>query len=378
MSFFNFISFINLKVQNNYIKRRFFLSLNNIFNKSNYILGKEVLILEKKLSIFSKFKFCASCANGTDAIILLLKSYGCKSGDVIFVPSFTFISTASSVANLGAVPFFVDVLPDSFNIDPESLEIAINDAIMSNYKIKGVISVDIFGFPSNYIDIKIISEKYNIFFIVDCAQGFGSKFNNLDISFFVNSISVSFYPSKPFGCYGDGGAIFTNDYNVYKKILSYRDHGFDIVKYNSKLLGMNSRLDTIQAAVLIEKLLLLSIEIVFRQIFSYRYSKFIFTNEIKKPVIKENLIQIFAQYTLIIKNRLNFIEKCKEIGIPIFIYYPSILSKQEIFKDCPIVSSGINISLKLTSVVISLPICSYLNLKIQDFIVDFINEYFLF
>ena len=266
------IPFIDLQAQRRRLGKRIDDAILRVVNHGAYILGPEVQELETKLAQFCDAKHCIGCANGTDALALVLMAWGIKPGDAVYVPAFTFVATAEVVAWLGATPVFVDVLEDTFNMDPESLEAAIKAAAGMNLTPKAVILVDLFGQPADYRRLLPIAERHGLKVLADAAQGFGATLDGQRTGTFGDATATSFFPSKPLGCYGDGGAIFTDDDALAQDLHSLRVHGQGSNKYDNVRIGMNGRLDTIQAAVLIEKFEIFPDEIVARQRVADYYS----------------------------------------------------------------------------------------------------------
>ena len=259
------MEFINLKKQFKKIKPNVERRIFSILDKTNFILGEEVQELENKLSKFSNIKHSITCANGTDAIILSMMALGVKKGDVVFCPSFTYAATAEAIVLSGATPFFVDIDEASYNLDITSLKDAIEVSKKKKYKISGIVSVDLFGNMANHTAINKIAKENNIWHVADKAQSFGAYYKNKEISQLFDIATTSFFPAKPLGCYGDGGAIFTSNDKLAEILKSLRVHGKGQNKYDNVRIGMNSRLDTIQAGILIEKLKLFPNEIILRQ-----------------------------------------------------------------------------------------------------------------
>lgn len=359
------MEFIDLKKQYETLKDEINKNIETVLNKGNFIMGEEVKQLEEKLADYVGVKYCATCANGTDAISLALMCYDVKQGDCIFVPSFTFFSTAEVVSLCGATPIFIDSDERTFNIDTKKLEKAIVK-VKEEGKLnpKGIIAVDLFGLPANYDEIRKIADRHNLFIIEDAAQGFGGSINSKMACSFGDISTTSFFPAKPLGCYGDGGAIFTNNKELYDLILSYRVHGKGSYKYDNVRIGMNSRLDTIQAAILLPKLAAFkNYEIDNRQKFANMYTEKL-KNYVVTPFIEEGYLSSYAQYTLIFKdeNERNFVQAyLKEKGIPSMVYYPIPLHKQTVYKDYDFNLEDLTVCENLSKCVLSLPMHPYLD-----------------
>ncbi|MBO6633391.1 MAG: DegT/DnrJ/EryC1/StrS aminotransferase family protein [Rhizobiaceae bacterium] len=366
--------FIDLAAQQARIRDRLDSAIGRVLDQGNYIMGDEVSQLERELGAFCGAKHTLSCANGTDALSLALMALGVKAGDAIFVPSFTFAATAEVVPFIGATPIFVDVLPDTFNLDVESLTRAISYAKSEGLTPKAVIPVDLFGLAADYDAIVPVAHDNGLAVIDDAAQGFGAGYRDRVVGAIGDITTTSFFPAKPLGCYGDGGAIFTEDDELAALIDSYRIHGKGSHKYDNERVGMNSRLDTLQAAILIEKLAIFSEEIEERQNVAARYAKDL-NGRYETPVVPEGLKSTWAQYTIKTKSeaeRNEVLQKAKQAGIPTAIYYPIPLHAQTAFRDFPRDPAGLPVSDDIARRVISLPMHPYLGAPVQDKIVEVI------
>ena len=367
------MKFIDLDAQQSNIKDELLLAVKNVLEHGNYIMGPEVKKFEKLLTDFTGAKNALSCANGTDALSLVLMAWGIGNKDAVFVPSFTYVATAESPAQLGATPFFVDVEEDTFNINPESFKQAIIDCKKLDLNPSVVIPVDLFGMPANVDMITNIAHDNNIKVLVDAAQSFGAKIGDRYVGTMGDATTTSFFPAKPLGCYGDGGAIFTNNDKDAELINSLRLHGKGSEKYDNVRVGLNSRLDTIQAAILIEQMKIFPEELKFRQKIADTYDKNL-SPYCKTPKLLKNVRSAWAQYTLIVKNRNNLQAQLKEKGTPSVIYYPNPLSKQTGYKHYPSVSSGVKVSEYLSEHVLSLPMHPYLKKEEQNIIIENFKE----
>ena len=368
-------NFIDLKAQQETIRPEIDAAVKRVLDHGQYIMGPEVKELEFNLSKFAEVKHSLSCANGTDAITLVLMAWGIGPGDAIFVPSFTYVATAETVAQLGAVPFFVDVDMDSFNLDSDSLKQAIMDAKELNLTPKAVISVDLFGQPSEIDRIKNIATETGIKLLIDGAQSFGASSHGRKVGSMGDATTTSFFPAKPLGCYGDGGSVFTNDDELAAIIDSIRLHGKGYEKYDNVRVGLNSRLDTIQAAILIEKLKIFPKELEARDRIASRYSQNL-SEILDVPFILDSCTSSWAQYTIKLEDRdglKNFLHKNK---IPTQIYYPKSLNQQDGYKLFPSVTTGLGNSNLLPKIVLSLPMHPYLGYETVDNICEKIHEYF--
>lgn len=359
------MEYIDLKKQYEVLKGKIDNNIQKVLKDADYIMGEEVKILEEKLAKYVGRKYCATCANGTDALTIAMKVFDIKENDAVFVPSFTFYSTSEVVSLEGATPIFIDVDERTFNIDTKKLEKAIKKVIdEGKLTPRAIIPVDLFGQPANFPEILEIANKYNLKVIEDGAQGFGGSINGKKACSFGEISTTSFFPAKPLGCYGDGGAIFTDDEEMYKKILSIRIHGKGSYKYENIRVGLNSRLDTIQAAILLPKLEAFEkYELDERNKFAKIYSEKL-KDVVKVPVILEGYISSYAQYTIILNNeeeRNNLQAKLKEIGIPTMIYYPIPLHKQIVYNGYDFNLEDLKVSENLCKCVLSLPMHPYMS-----------------
>lgn len=328
-------------------------------------MGPEVAELEEKLSEYVGVKHTVSCANGTDALTLALMVLNVKPGDAVFCPTFTFFATAETIAFEGATPVFVDSDEDTFNICPRDLEKRI-EAVISEGKLlpKAIIAVDLFGLPANYPAIRRIADKYELKIIEDAAQGFGGEINGQKAGSFGDISTTSFFPAKPLGCYGDGGALFTDNDEYAELLRSYRVHGKGNDKYDNIRIGLNSRLDTIQAAILLEKLSEFPTELLNREKAAYNYSDKL-KGLVKTPHIPENYTSSWAQYTLVDVNRRILMEQLQEIGVPSVIYYGKCMHEQQAFDYLGYSNGDFPIAESLSKSVFSLPMHPYI-LKTQQ------------
>ena len=377
------MEFIDLKTQYNELKEKINNNINKVLEDGNYIMGEEVKTLEERLANYVGVKYCATCANGTDALQIALMCYDVKPGDAILVPSFTFFSTAEVVSAVGATPIFVDVDERSFNIDPIKLEKAINDVKeRTKLNLRGVIAVDLFGLPANYPEIKRIVKENNLFLIEDGAQGFGGSIEGRKNCSFGDISTTSFFPAKPLGCYGDGGALFTNNKELYDLIVSYRVHGKGTEKYDNVRIGMNSRLDTIQAAILHAKLdAFIEHELDSRQVFAKMYTDKL-KDYVATPLIEDGYISSYAQYTLILdsQEQRDFLKNyLSNNGVPSMVYYPKPLHCQKAYKDYDFNLDDLEVSERLSKCVLSLPMHPYLNGEqindISNLVIKGLEEY---
>ena len=366
------ITFIDLNAQQSKITKKIQSRINNVLSHGQYIMGPEVAQFETELQKFTSATHAISCANGTDAISLTLMAWSIGPKDAVFVPAFTYVASAESPAQLGATPFFVDVNADTFNMDPDSLEQAIIDATKSGFRPSVVISVDLFGQPSNYPAIKKIADQAGAKVLIDGAQSFGASLEGHIVGSMGDATTTSFFPAKPLGCYGDGGAVFTNDTDLADKISSIRLHGKGKSKYDHVRIGMNSRLDTIQAAILLEKLKIFPAELVARDKIASFYSKGL-SGIVEVPKLVEGAKSSWAQYTIKTSRREELKSKLSSANIPSAIYYPSILPDLPCYSEFPTVSSGLKNASKLPSQVLSLPMHPYILEEQQEIIIGLLQ-----
>ena len=358
------MQFRDLKTQYQTLKPQIDQAIQTVLDEGQFIMGRQVRELEERLADYVGIKHCISCANGTDAMLMVLMAWDIKAGDAVFVPDFTFFATAEVVSLVGATPIFVDVDKDTFNIDPVQLETAIQRTIKEGlYQPRVVIPVDLFGLPANYPAIEKIAEKYNLLILEDGAQGFGGRIGERKACSFGHAAATSFFPAKPLGCYGDGGAIFTNDDDLAEALESIRMHGKGTTRYDNVRIGLNSRLDTIQAAILQEKLQAF-IDYELEQInqIAKLYTEKL-KDIVKTPVIPEGYYSSWAQYTVQLENKKKrdvLQERLKEKGIPTMIYYPKPLSLQAAFADIAAPADNQKTTDMLCNTVLSLPIHPYL------------------
>jgi dTDP-4-amino-4,6-dideoxygalactose transaminase len=363
------IAFIDLQAQRRRLGAPLEAAIRAAVEGGQWILGPQVGQLEKDLAAFAGVRHAIACANGTDALLLVLRAWGVGPGDAVFVPAFTFAASAEVVALAGASPVFVDVRADTFNMDPASLEAAIalvkRDGRLTP---KVVMPVDLFGQPADYRALAPIAAREGLKLFCDTAQGFGGLLDGKRAGGMGDAAATSFFPAKPLGCYGDGGACFTNDDGLKELLLSLRMHGQGADRYEHVHVGYNSRLDTIQAAILIEKLKIFPDEIEMREAVARRYSDAFTGNaRIVTPVVMAGARSTWAQYTLKVADRARFQAGMKERGVPTAVYYPMPLSRQKAYAHFP--SAPIPVATELCGQVVSLPMHPYLDPATQDRIV---------
>lgn len=373
------MQFRDLQKQYQFLKKDIDREIEKILTIGNFISGDQVAELEEQLADYVGVKHCITCANGTDALSLALMTWGVGAGDAVFVPDFTFFSSAEVVAFEGATPVFVDVDKRTFNMSSESLELAIQAVIKEGELIpKAVIPVDLFGQPADFSHIRTVAEKYNLLILEDGAQGFGGKIHDKPACSFGDISTTSFFPAKPLGCYGDGGAIFTNNDEWAELLKSYRIHGKGNNKYDNVRIGMNSRLDTLQAAVLLVKLhAFKEFELVNVNKVAERYSKLL-ADLCEIPVIQEGFYSSWAQYSILLKDQVerdNLQEYLKQNEIPSMIYYPKTMSNQKAFKGLESVKIDLPIAADLSKRILSLPIHPYMDYDDQERVVKTVKTF---
>ncbi|MFS1882122.1 DegT/DnrJ/EryC1/StrS family aminotransferase [Vibrio splendidus] len=351
--------FIDLEAQYNHLKEKIDARIHKVLDHGKYIMGPEVFELEEKLAEYVGVKHAITCANGTDALTLAMMVFDVKEGDAVFCPTFTFFATAETIAFANATPIFVDSDEETFNICPVDLEQRIKDVI-SEGKLnpKAIIAVDLFGLPANYPEIEKIAKKYDLKLIEDAAQGFGGSINGKMSGSFGDIATTSFFPAKPLGCYGDGGAIFTNNGEYAELIRSYRVHGKGVDKYDNVRIGVNSRLDTLQAAILLVKLEEFDNEVLNRNLLAECYLDSL-DNELLKPKVPNGYKSSWAQYSLLSKERDVDMSKFCEKGVPTMIYYQKCLHLQEAFSYLGYIEGNFPVAEMLSKSIFSLPMHGY-------------------
>jgi dTDP-4-amino-4,6-dideoxygalactose transaminase len=369
------IPFIDVAGQRKKLGQKIDDAVLKVLNHCQFILGPEVRELEAQLSAFAGVKHTVSCASGTDALMLVLLAKGVGQGDAVFCPSFTFAATCETVALVGATPVFVDVEEDTFNMDVDSLERAIATAKKLGLKPKAIIPVDLFGLPADHDSIAEIAEDEGLFILDDAAQGFGGVYKGKKIGGFGIAAATSFFPAKPLGCYGDGGAVFTNDDQLAELMRGLRVHGQLPGKPEFSHIGITGRLDTIQAAVLLEKLKIFPDEIVARNKAAAHYAERLGQYAIV-PRVPEGYTSVWAQYTIRLQSgrRDGLSAALKAEGIPTAIYYAKPPHRHEAYKKFPVAEGGLPVTEKLSHEVISLPMHAYLDEPTQDRICDAVKR----
>lgn len=373
------MQFRDLRRQYDYIKDDINKRIGAVIESASFIQGEEVRILEKNLEEYLDVKHCVTCGNGTDALQLSLMVWEIGPGDAVFVPDFTFFSSGEVVAAVGAVPVFTDVRKDTFNMDVDSLEYQVNRILVEGKLIpRAVIAVDLFGLPANYVELRKVCKKYNLLLLEDGAQGFGGRIEKKKACSFGDISTTSFFPAKPLGCYGDGGAIFTDNDEWAELLRSYCVHGKGDNKNDNVRIGMNSRLDSIQAAVLNVKLpVFVEKELDKTQRVAKQYSNAL-ANIVKVPVIESGFFSSWAQYTIRLrsqKQRDEIKQALSEEGIPSMIYYPKPMHRQRAFYEYDYLDEDFNNTKELTETVLSLPFHPYMNEEEVARVIDLVARH---
>ena len=365
------IAFIDVIEQRHRLGKRIDDAVTGVLTHCQFINGPEVARLEADLAAFSGAKHVVACASGTDALLMVLMAKKIGPGDAVICPTFTFCATGEVVALLGATPVFVDVDEATFNIDPDSLKDGIAVAKKRGLKPKAIIPVDLFGQPADHDAVAAIAEAEGMFVLDDAAQGFGATYKGRRLGSIGLATATSFFPAKPLGCFGDGGAIFTDDAQLAADLRSVRVHGQGSDKYDNVRLGLTARLDTMQAAILIEKLKIFEDEIAARNQVAERYARGL-GNVVSVPRLASGCTSVWAQYTIRLPkgvNRDGFAAALNAQGIPTAIYYPKSMHQQTAYRNFPVATGGLPVSEKLSEDVISLPMHAYLDEPTQERII---------
>lgn len=354
------MEFIDLKAQYERIKPRIDRRIHDVLAHGKFIMGPEVAELEAALSDFCGAKHTISCSSGTDALLMPLMAWGIGPGDAVFVPAFTFAATAEVVALLGATPVFVDVRRDTFNMDVESLKAAILHAKSLGIRSSVIIPVGLFGQPADMDRVLEIARAEDLKVLDDAAQSFGASYKGRNVGTLADATATSFFPAKPFGCYGDGGAVFTDDDELAEIMRSIRVHGKGRDKYDNVRIGLNARLDTIQAAILLEKLAIFPDELEARQKVASKYNELL-ADFCEVPHLMNEMTSAWAQYTIKVDDRDKKRRLLKENAIPSAVYYPAPMTKLGAYRAHPVAPGGVPNSKLLCERVLSLPMHPYLS-----------------
>ncbi|UUO23060.1 DegT/DnrJ/EryC1/StrS aminotransferase family protein [Colwellia sp. M166] len=382
------MQFIDLKTQYALLKEKIDTNIHKVLDHGQYVMGPEVITLETELAKYTGTKHCISCSSGTDALVMALMAHDIGEGDVVITTPFTFIATAEAIKFVGATPLFIDIDIETFNISPKLIEEALNDISKNKNtihskictdaaKIKAIISVDLFGLPADAVKINKIAKDFGLVVIEDAAQGFGGSIDDNKAGSLADIGCTSFFPAKPLGCYGDGGAIFTDNDDIANKLKSIRVHGQGEDKYQNVRLGLTGRLDTIQAAVLLPKLEVFDSEIEQRQNVAKLYTANLANVDgVTTPTTPDGYVSAWAQYTLMAKDdnhRTAIMDHLKNNNIPVAVYYPIPLHEQKVFESLGYNPGDFSVSSNAAKRVFSLPMHPYLETKDIETICDLIG-----
>jgi dTDP-4-amino-4,6-dideoxygalactose transaminase len=376
------IAFIDLAAQQRRIRDKIDLAIARVLDHGAYVMGPEVAAFEKALAAFCGADLALSCANGTDALALPLMAWEIGAGDAVFCPSFTFAATPEIIPWTGAEPVFVDILPGSYCLDPDHLKAAIQ-AVKAEGRLRAaaVIAVDLFGHPADYPRLQAICRAHGLKLIADSAQGFGCTLDGRHPAAWADAVSTSFFPAKPLGCYGDGGAVIVNDPGLWERLDSLRIHGKATPsdgasassahdpKYLNARIGMNSRLDSLQAAILLEKLAIFADEIAARQVVAARYAAGLADRVERLPLIAPGATSVWAQYVIEHRDRDGLAAHLKAQGVPTAVYYPVPMHRQAPYAHFPRGPGGLPVSEAKAGKVLALPMHPYLDEATQDAII---------
>jgi len=373
------IPFIDLKAQRRRLGDSIDTAIGGVLDHAGFIMGPEVKVLESQLAKFSGTRHAVACSSGTDALLLGLMALGVGRGDAVLVPSFTFVATAEVVALLGATPIFLDVDAESFNLAPSQVQAGAESAKQAGLRPVGVIVVDLFGRPADYQPIEAAADTMDLWVLCDAAQSYGAVAGDgRKVGTVGRMTTTSFFPAKPLGCYGDGGAILTDDDDLAQVMRSLLVHGKGTDKYDNVRIGMNGRIDTIQAAILIEKLSIFPDEIEARNAVARRYcDAFADLAGVTPPLLGDNaVVSTWAQFTLRLEciDRSAFQAALKQDGVPTAVYYPKPLHQQTAYRDFPMAGNGLPVSEQLSQTVVSLPMHPYLEAGDQSRIIDAVTR----
>jgi len=367
------VSFIDLQAQRARISDRIDAAIARVLEHGRFIMGPEIGEVEQKLSAHCGAKHAITCSNGTSALLLALMARDIRRGDAVFVPSFTFTATVEVVALLGATPVFVDVLADTYNMDAASFENAISVAKKMGLKPKCVIPVDLFGQPVDFDALQAVADTHGLWVLDDAAQSFGATYKGRRLGTCADVTTTSFYPSKPLGCYGDGGAVFTDDDETACRVAQVRVHGQSHDRNENVRIGVTARFDSIQAAVLIEKLAIFDEECEARREIATRYTDGL-KNVVTTPIVREDCTPIWAQYTITSPQRDRIVAMLGEQNIPTALFYPRPVHTQKPYRGFPMATGGLPVTERLAKEVVSLPMHPYLSADVQDRIIDALHD----
>ncbi len=369
------IAFIDLQAQRRLIADEIDEAIARVLDHGQFILGAEVERAEADLAAFSGAKYAVGCASGTDALLLILMALGVGPGDAVICPAFTFAAPAEVIALRGASVILADVLPDSFNIDPASVQAAIALARRENLHPKAVIAVDLFGQPADYDALRLICDAEGVTLIGDAAQSFGATLHGKRTGTLAHATATSFFPAKPLGCYGDGGAVFTDDPELDQLLRSIRMHGQGTDRYDHPRVGLNSRLDAIQAAILVEKLKIFPDEIVARNRVATGYTEAL-APVVTVPRVGPDIVSVWAQYTLRLgtHDREAFRTALRAEGVPTAVHYPKALNQHGAYAGYPMLDGGLPVAEALARKVVSLPMHAYMDEITMQRVIDAVRS----
>ncbi|NKB43008.1 MAG: aminotransferase class I/II-fold pyridoxal phosphate-dependent enzyme [Alphaproteobacteria bacterium] len=358
------LPFIDLQAQRSRISDQIDAAIRRVLDHGAFIMGPEVTDVERQLADRTGAAHCLTCASGTDALILPLMAADIGPGDAVLVPSFTFTSSAEVVALRGATPVFVDVDPQTFNIDADSLKSGLRAADSAGVTAKALMTVDLFGQPADFDPIREIADEHGLWILDDAAQAFGATYKGSSLGTLGRVTGTSFYPSKPLSCYGDGGAILTDDTELYERMKSVRVHGNGGGSAEAKCLGLTARFDSIQAAILLEKLKIFDDECEKRNVIAQRYSEGL-SDVVQTPQLIDDVTSVWAQYTLVSEQRNTIVETLAADSIPTALFYPLPLHIQGPYRNYPVAGNGLPVTERLANQVVSLPMHPYLEADAQ-------------
>lgn len=365
------INFIDLAAQQVRLKSDIDAGIASVLAHGKYIMGPEVKEFEAKLAEFGDAEVALGCANGTDALILPMMGWGIGPGSAVFCPSFTYCATAEIIAHVGATPVFIDIDRDTYNMCPDSLRKAIEEIVAQGVlEPRAIIAVDLFGQSADYTRIAPIAKEFGLKLVSDSAQGFGTTLNGNHPVHWADIATTSFFPAKPLGCYGDGGAVLTNDRDLAAIIDSVRIHGKGSDKYDNVRVGLNSRLDTLQAAILLPKLAVFGDEIESRNTVAARYIDGLKGHAMRVPTVMDGVVSTWAQFTIEVPDHAAFAAALKEKDIPTARYYPKPVHMQTAYKHFPSAGNGLPMTEDCIENIISLPMHPYLDADTQDMIIE--------
>lgn len=364
------VPFIDLAAQRRRLGDRVDRAIAAVLEHGKFIMGPEVGRAETALAEFCGASHCISCASGTDGLALGLMAWSLRPGEAVLVPGFTFAATAEVVAWLGAVPVFTDVRPDTFNLDPAGLDAGIKTAREAGLTPRAIMVADLYGQPADYDAVGEVAATHGLAVFADAAQSLGARYKDRAVGTLGAFTATSFYPPKPLGCYGDGGAVFTERSDLVNTLISLREHGYGADKYDHVRIGMNARFDTIQAAILLEKLAIFSEEIAAREAVAARYDEGL-ADIVTVPTVMDGATSVWAQYTIRVSDgqRPRIIAGLKERNVPTAVHYPRPLHRQPAFSRYPVAKGGLPVAEALAETVLSLPMHPYLQPDLQDAVI---------